>query len=124
MRSLVLLFLLGPCLGCGDSVPQGADMGGDDGKQIADLVDRLNDENNTIPRLKALFATGTPLGKTDTRKYPLYRYELKGKPTVNGDSATAKIDVILNSSSETAGEREWTFVKDGDKWKIKSAPLL
>jgi hypothetical protein len=123
MRWLILLLFLGLTLGCGDASPKPPDLGGEDGKQIAQLVEQLNDDSGSPAKLKATFATGTPPSKAEIQKFPLYRYDLKGKPEVSGTSATAKIDVILNSSSESKGEMEWTFVKEGDKWKIKTAPL-
>ncbi|MCI0704614.1 MAG: hypothetical protein L0241_26455 [Planctomycetia bacterium] len=123
MRWLLMFLFLGVVLGCGDSSPQPPEMGGEDGKQIAELVEQLNDDSTSAAKLKAAFATGTTLSKAELSKFPLYRYDLKGMPHVSGTSATAKIDVILNLSSESKGEKDWTFVKEGDKWKIKSAPL-
>ena len=101
----------------------GPDYGGEDGSKIAALVDRMNDDSNTIPKLKASFASGTPIGKKDVKAYPRFRYELKGSPTVDGDSATATVEVSTYTSNDAGSEKEWSFVKEGADWKIKSAPL-
>ena len=108
--------------GCGSSASAPPDFGGEDGKQIADLVDRMNDESNTTSRLKSIFATGTAIEKKQTKTYPQYRYDLKGKVAVSGTTATGTVAVEKQAGGDS-GEKEWTFVKEGDKWKIKTAPL-
>jgi hypothetical protein len=52
-----------------------------------------------------------------------FGYTVVGKPTVSGTTATAKVRVDPASGGATVGEVEWTFEKEGEKWKIKSAPL-
>ena len=99
------------------------DYGGDDGNKIAALVDRMNDESNTIPKLKASFVSGTPVGKKDVKAYPRFRYEVKGNPVIAGDSATATVEVSSQTGDGPGNEKEWTFVREGADWKIKSAPL-
>lgn len=42
-------------------------------------------------------------------------------PRIKGDTATVKMEAILQG--EKKGEVEWTFVKQGEFWKIKSAPM-
>ena len=124
MRALVFFVLsvaLAPALGCGGSVAQPPDAKTDNA-QTAALVDRMNDESNTTTRLKSSFASGAALDKKQTKKYPEYRYELKGSPSVSGTAATGTV-VIEKHSGGGAVEKEWTFVKKGDSWKIKSAPL-
>ena len=124
MQLVLLLFAILPvaALGCRHST-QGPNYGGQDGNKIARLVDQMNDESNTIPKLKAAFASGTTIGKKDLKTFPRYRYEIKGAPSVNGDSATATVEVSEQTRSDGGSEKEWTFVKEGADWKIKSAPL-
>jgi hypothetical protein len=110
-------------LGCGaDSPPQVLDYGGEDGKQIAVLVELLN-EDSALPKLKGLFAPGSALTRADAARYGKCRYDLKGKPQVSDASATAQVVVIRAKDNEVLGEKDWEFVKDRDRWKIKSAPL-
>jgi hypothetical protein len=124
MRGLMALVLgagVLAALGCSGSTAQPPDAK-DDGAQVAALVDRMNDESNTTTRLKESFATGTPIDKKQAQKYPQYRYELKGTATVSGATATATVTIEKHAGGNPT-EKEWTFVKEGDKWKIKSAPM-
>ncbi|HYW80950.1 MAG TPA: hypothetical protein VE890_15320, partial [Thermoguttaceae bacterium] len=45
------------------------------------------------------------------------------KATVTGDTAKATITVTNADDGSVVGEVEWEFVKEGETWKIKSAPL-
>jgi hypothetical protein len=103
--------------------PRPPDYGGEDGGKIARLVDDLNDDANTVPKLKAAFAAGTPVGRKEAKAYPQYRFEMKGNPSVTGDTATATIEVCRHSATEGGRDMQWTFVKEGDRWRIRSAPL-
>jgi hypothetical protein len=120
-RCAILVTLIWCVAGCRHTTAP--DYGGEDGGKIAALVDRMNDDSNTVPKLKASFASGTPIGKKDIKTYPRFRYEIKGNPTVSGDSATATVEVCAYSGDDTGSEKEWTFVREGADWKIKSAPL-
>lgn len=109
-------------IGCGTSEHKLPDFGGEDGKQIADLVEGLNDSASRLNELKAVFASGKKLTRTDTQRYSAYVYALTGTDavTVSGDNATGML--VLEKGGNKV-EKEWTFVKEGDKWKIKDAPL-
>src|SRR5262245_26327550 len=98
----------------------GPSYGGEEGRKIAQLVELVNDEKSTAPNLARLFVKGA--APKDSRKYPLYYYEVSGNPTVSGDTATAMVKVKLEAGEETV-EKEWSFAKEGEAWKIKSAPL-
>ncbi|WP_439624514.1 hypothetical protein [Gemmata sp.] len=117
---LLLVAAVAVAAGCGRSdqfnVP---DMGGEDGKQIATLVDRLNDDSTRPAQLKQLFAAGAT---ADSRALRQYRFDLKDKPAVSGGTATGTV-VLEKASGHAMVEKEWAFVKEGDKWKIKAAPL-
>jgi hypothetical protein len=118
----VFLLAFGLVAGCGDSTPKPQDFGGEDGKGIAELVDRMNDESNTIPRLKAIFASGTSNTQKEANLYPLFSYTLKGKVSVNGDTATGTVSITKNDGSDPV-DKEWTFVKESGQWKIKTAQM-
>jgi hypothetical protein len=105
--------------GCSQSASQGLDMGSEDGKQIAELVEQLNDDGGRAKKAKEIFAAG---GK-ESKNYGIFRYDLKGKPSVSGTTATATILIEKLAGGDAPTEKQWEFVKEGDKWKIKSAPL-
>lgn len=123
MRYLLVALLFGGVIGCGSSTTQPPSYGGEDGTKIARLVDQMNDDSNTVPKLKAAFAAGSPVGKKEAKTFPQYRYEIKGNPNVSGDTATATVAVARQVASNSGSELQWTFVKEGAEWKIKSAPL-
>jgi len=128
MRAWVTYFagLLLPVLatGCGSPKPAGPSYGSPDGRKIAELIDKLNDDKSVAARLKQLLASGATLSAADQKKIWTIFYEVKGEPVITGDTATARIAMRSESaSSADLGEKEWTFVKEGENWKIKSCPL-
>jgi hypothetical protein len=114
--------MLGLCLtiGCGGADVKPLDMGGPDGDKISALIEEVNEGIGSAKEVESLFVKGT---KPDTRKMGKFGYTVVGKPTVSGTTATAKVRVDPASGGATVGEVEWTFEKEGEKWKIKSAPL-
>lgn len=122
MRFPLMILGLSFCflLGCKDKNP-GPDMGGTDGKQIALLVDEINEAAGDRQKVKALFKTGTPL--PDAQKLTEYNFSIVGKPSVFGSSATAKVRIDNSSKGQKMTELEWSFEKEGETWKITNAPL-
>jgi hypothetical protein len=122
MRIFLFLLLSAFVAGCGSSTPptNGLDMGGPDANQIAALVEDTNDAKGDSKKTLAKLAKGTKLA--DPKKFAQHEFYVSGKPTVNGTEGKCKIRVD-SAKGGTAGEVEWEFVKEGDQWKIKSAPL-
>lgn len=118
--SLWAAFLALIALGCGGPEGQkGPDMGSEDGLKVAGLIEEMNDAIGNQKKLAALFATsGKP---PDTTKTKGLSFSVVNKPAVTG--ADAKCKVRIDRGGEKVGELDWNFVKEGDKWKIKSAPL-
>ena len=46
-----------------------------------------------------------------------------GKPTIKGDTATIKMRVLVPNTDNEVGQVEWTLVREGGNWKVKSAPV-
>lgn len=116
----VALLALAAC-GCGSSpsdTKTGLDLGGADATAVATLVEDLNDAKGNPKKIAGMFAKGAA---PDAKKFNPFDYYIVGKPTVTGTDATCKIR--LDAKGATKGEQEWSFVKEGDKWKIKAAPL-
>jgi hypothetical protein len=123
-RRLFLLLALGSlvgAVGCGGE-PDGKplDMGGEDGTKIATVIEDVNEAIGNPKKLDILFVKGSK--PTDTKKFARGNYSIAGKPSVSGESATAKVRVD-SSEGKLLGEVEWKLEKDGDKWKIKDAPI-
>jgi hypothetical protein len=127
MTRRALLFLAAaaavPAAGCGGPdghSPPAPDFGSADGKQIAELVSELNEAKANPQRFRAVFAAPAP---TNGKAYDAFNFDVSGRPTVSGAQATATVKVRSDADQSERGEKEWTFVKEGDKWKIKDAPL-
>jgi len=114
-------------IGCGGDGPTGTqrlDMGGDDGTKISILVEDMNDAKGNAKKFNAMFVKGSAPTGAEAKKFNAFAYYNlpNTKPAVNGSDATAKVSV-QNEGTGTNVEVEWSFVKEGDQWKIKSAPL-
>ncbi|VTR94001.1 Signal peptide-domain containing protein OS=Planctomyces brasiliensis (strain ATCC 49424 / DSM 5305 / JCM 21570 / NBRC 103401 / IFAM 1448) GN=Plabr_3097 PE=4 SV=1 [Gemmata massiliana] len=108
-------------VGCGSSGGgTGADMGSEEGRKVALLIEDMNDAKGNQKRTVEMFVKGTK--PPDPKKLVPYDYAVLGKPAIAGETATCKVR-IDKPTGEKVGEVEWTFEKEGDKWKIKSAPL-
>jgi hypothetical protein len=114
--------LLSLACGCGGSSTTdnktGLDLGGADASAVATLVEDMNDAKGNAKKVAGIFVKGAA---PDAKKFNSYDYYIVGKPAVTGSDATCK--VRLDAKGATKGEQEWSFVKEGDKWKIKAAPL-
>lgn len=120
MRALVGMLLAALVAGCGSSGPGPADPGNEDARQLAALVEQLNDDAGRERQLRQMFAASA--ARPSPKALQQFRYDLRGAPRVSGADATATVAVEKQAGGDPV-EKEWTFVKEGDKWKIKSAPL-
>ena len=116
---LVVLGLLA-IVGCGGGgETKSLDMGGEDGNKISMLIEEMNDAVGNKKKLAELFVSGAKL--PEPKASMGMSFFIVGKPSVQGTSATAKVRIDKNS--QAAGEKQWTFEKVGDAWKIKDAPV-
>jgi hypothetical protein len=109
--------------GCGGIKDNATEYGGSDGKQVADLINDFDDLKSDAKRMETAFAAGALPKPADQKKYISLAFKLVGKPAVNGATATATVAVEKSTTGDKVGEKQWEFVKEGDIWKIKSAPL-
>jgi hypothetical protein len=91
-------------------------------QQVGMVISSLNDVTSKPNLLTPWFAQGAAPPAAELRKYAAYTFKPNGKPTVSGDTATAKVRVLDDKDHQVA-EVEWTLVREGDRWKLKSAPL-
>jgi hypothetical protein len=111
----MILFLSG----CTRGTPV-QDFGGEEGKQIADLIDDLNDFKWTDEKIVSNFASNA--GIPSSADLSRFDYSIIGQPQVDGDSATCNIR-LDHLDGAPASEREWRFKKVGGSWKLETAPL-
>ncbi len=122
----VALLLLATLAGCGGS----SNLELNDAVRIGIVVSNVS-EAVTSPaaeRFERLFAEGVAPPVAERAKYgPPLQFNVEGEPEVSGDSATFSVKVVRdepNAAEPVAvGQVEWTAVKVGDQWKLKTAPL-
>jgi hypothetical protein len=108
--------------GCGGgSSGRGKGESRDDRQQLAALVTEFADTGSPLT-MQPYFVAGTKIGQAEFKKYLAHDYKVEGKPKVDGDAATANVKITA-SGGKDVGTREWAFVREANKWKLKSAPL-
>jgi hypothetical protein len=118
LSALTALTLL---CGCGSGSRDAADL--TEQIKVGQLVSSLEDVKKNPKLIGSWFAQGAAPPDAELRKFAKFTtYKTDGLPTVSGDTATAKVNV-LGPNDQILGTVEWTFVREGGHWKIKSAPL-
>ncbi len=117
-RVLWLALLMG-LSGC-SSNPSSIDLGGDEGKKVAGVIEELNEVKNNSKKAEAFFVSKENL--PPAKRLNQYTYYVAGQPSINGSNATCKV-LIEMANGNPVGEQEWTFEKVSEQWKIKSAPV-
>ena len=84
----------------------------------------LPDYAGDAKRFRGAFASGaTPPADKERARFRQLLFTPESPPVVSGDSATVRVRVRDDNSPQPLGALEWSFSKEGGKWKIKSAPL-
>lgn len=123
VRLCAVFFVLVLLFGCGSksAVP---DRGSPEGQEIAKKMDGLVEDKGRPEKYKFYFVKGAePANAAAVKKFASMDYDLLGPPSVSGGTATATVQVRKADAGESLGKVEWTFVKEGSGWLIKSAPL-
>jgi hypothetical protein len=107
--------------GCSSSGRDAAEL--TDATLIPQILRSFSGSASDPRNLPTWFAQGATPPAAEQRKYGKYTYRAEGKPAVTGDTATVQVKLRDAKSDQEAGIVEWTFVKEGGNWKIKSAPL-
>jgi len=92
---------------------------------LANLVSQIPDAARRPQALKSLFTKdGTVPSEADRKRIEKSYFEVIGAPTIKKDgTASAEVQVRKSDSSDPPGKAQWTFVKENDQWKLKTAPL-
>jgi hypothetical protein len=122
----MVLLLASLALGCGErgSAPPltGSPDSQSDAVKLSAVLDDLREAKDRPAQLPKMFAKGV----TPPAAKQLQRYDIRqnGSPSISGDTATLSILFAQEDDpSKTAGQKTWSFVKEGNAWKIKDAPL-
>jgi hypothetical protein len=121
LRSFVLrLALLLPLSGCGDGLPEISQ----EEKGIELLIDNWNNAKDNPKKAIEYFAQGSVPPADQLKKYRQYTFAITNRPSASGSSVTLPIDITtIGAKQQTISTLEWTLEKEGDVWRIKSAPL-
>lgn len=125
LSAAVCVSALAGCGGGSSGEMKPLDMGGEDGTKIATLVEDVNEAKGDGKKLPRLFVKGAAPSAADAKKLAAHSvYVVTGtKPTVTGSEGTVKVSIHSDKESKEIAQKDWTFVKEGDTWKIKAAPL-
>lgn len=93
----------------------------DAAKGISETLELLNEYRGDSRKTATLFATGTAV--PDAAKLTKFSFSLRGSHSADGSSATLKVAIYDEAAGKDLGEFDWTFEKDGERWKIKSLQL-
>src|SRR5262245_6867940 len=121
-HSLLFLLVL-PALGCGggrDGPPPQTDAG-----DLIQHVREFDDRKDNAKSFAAAFAQGAAPAEPQRRRFAKFSFVpvIAVKPTVQGDTATVKVQVRDGATEKPVGDVDWTYVKEGGQWKLKAAPL-
>jgi hypothetical protein len=92
-------------------------------KQINDLIESLQDSASAgrLSLAKCFVKSAAPSAE-QTRRMAKYTYQPAGSPSIDGDTATVQVK-ILDARDQEIAQKEWTCVREGEIWKLKSAPV-
>jgi hypothetical protein len=116
---LIALAAVALLAGC-DSKPSSGGLYTGDAHLVSNLIEEMNDAKSSAPRAQKLFAKGS--FPAEFKKYYPYTFYAADKPKMEGAEATAEV-AIRKEDGTDLGKQTWTFVKEGEAWKIKAAPL-
>jgi len=89
---------------------------------VSALVQDVADATGRESMFRNLFADGAVPEKNARSKYRKYSFRAIEPAVFDGDTATVKV-VATNLKDEPVGEITWTAVKEGERWKLRDAPL-
>jgi|SRR5262245_65646715 len=89
-------------------------------EQLVSLVTGTPDKALNAKQAKEHFVTVPAKG--ELQRYAQLSFEPAGSPSVSGNTATVPVKITAPDGT-LKGEVTWEFVKDGDRWKLKNAPL-
>jgi len=82
------------------------------------VPDRARDPKS----FRELFVEGAAPSEQQRPLYAKYGIQ-PSAPTINGDTATVEVRIYDDGAGKDVGTVTWTLVREGEKWKLKTAPL-
>jgi len=91
--------------------------------EVTSYISSLDDTRERPRSFAKEFATGSVPDGTTLVRYARYTYEPTGTPTSADGNATVMVKISEAKSAKEVDRKEWSLVKEGLAWKLKSAPL-
>ncbi len=105
--------------GCG---PPGPAEGSDE-DLIREAISSVADLAGQPQRFQDLFS-GSPPDDATRARYGDYGYRIaEDAISQSGDSATVEVRLTAHATGDVVATMQWTCVRDGEAWKLESAPL-
>ena len=91
--------------------------------QVAAEVRAIPDRTGNAQMFRDAFVEGSAPADSERARYSKYGFEPIGTPRIAGETATVEVRVYDDRAGKDVGNVTWTLVKQGEKWKLKTAPL-
>ncbi len=89
--------------------------------QLFYLVSGVGEAAQRPEPFRSLFASGSV--PADAAPYKKYTYQGDREARISGDTAAMTVVVRDANTGNEIARKEWTAVKEGGAWKLKTAPL-
>ena len=121
LRNLVFrIALLLPLSGCGNGLPEISQ----EEKGIELLIDNWNNAKDNPKKAIEYFAQGSVPPADQLKRYREFTFAMTNRPSTSGSSVTLPIEITtIRAKQQNITRLEWTLEKEGDVWRIKTAPL-
>ena len=91
-------------------------------EHVRRFVSGVSDATGSAKAFEALFAKGAEVSESERSRSGPYMFRASSVKIVWG-SATVTVIVEQAADDKAIGEVEWKCVKEGGKWRLRSAPL-
>ena len=90
-------------------------------QNITSMVAVVADAASSDDALPKIFAEDALPPPEERDRLASFSYAPVGAARIKGETATIKVRV--RKDDKEVGQMEWAFVRQGEQWKLKSAPL-
>jgi hypothetical protein len=92
-----------------------------DAAQIIAVITSVSDSSDTLTKLSRKYAKEAQPNEAQRKQLFKCSYSIDGPVKIDGNTATAKVKI--KQGDQERGSAEWTVIKDGEIWKLKSTPM-
>ena len=89
---------------------------------VREVISGLPGAASDPQEFRAMFVEGAAPAESERQKYGPYMCRANSLK-IDGATATATVEVEDGNTGEIVGEVEWTLARQGEQWKLQSAPL-